>query len=385
MIPLAEPALDGNEARYLQECIATGFVSAVGPFVERFEREFADTVGMAYAVACASGTAALHVALRLAGAREGSLVAVSDFTFVASANAVAYTGADLLLVDSEPRTWDMDTQLLHDEVVRRSRAGRRIPDVVEVVHVLGHPADLEPLLELRDRFSIEIVEDAAESLGASWRSGPLAGRQVGTVGTFGCFSFNGNKIVTAGGGGMITTDDARLAARVRHLVNQAKVDGAHYVHDEVGYNYRLTNLAAAVGLAQLERLPDAVRAKRAIAARYRELLDWLPLTPPPHAGWASPSHWLYSVLLDGTGGGADADADGDPDRLVAAAAADDIQFRRLWPPLHQQRPYRTAERLGGDVADDLRRRGLSLPSSTRLSQEEQHRVAGVLAGALVPA
>ncbi|WP_205857804.1 aminotransferase class I/II-fold pyridoxal phosphate-dependent enzyme, partial [Phytoactinopolyspora endophytica] len=210
-IPLAEPSLDGNEAQYLAECIKSGYVSSVGAFVERFERDFAAYVGTQHAVACSTGTAALHVALRLAGAEPGRLVAVSDFTFIASANAAAYTGADVLLVDSEPETWNMDTGLLYDDVVRRARQGRRIPDIVEIVHVLGHPAHMEPLLQLRDRFNIEIIEDAAESLGASWTTGPLANRQVGTAGRMSCFSFNGNKIITTGGGGMITTDDAQLA------------------------------------------------------------------------------------------------------------------------------------------------------------------------------
>jgi dTDP-4-amino-4,6-dideoxygalactose transaminase len=205
MIPLVEPTLGGNERRYLNECIDTGYVSSVGPFVERFEREFASAIGARHAIACASGTAALHVALQLAGARADRMVAVSDFTFIASANAAAYSGADLLLVDSEPHTWNMNTELLRDEVVRRARHGNPIPDIVEVAHVLGHPADMEPLRELRDSYWIEIVEDAAESLGGSWTAGELAGRQVGTVGQLGCFSFNGNKIITTSGGGMLAS------------------------------------------------------------------------------------------------------------------------------------------------------------------------------------
>ena len=280
MIPLLEPHLGGNEADYLAECVRTNQVSSVGPFVERFEREFAAAVGARHAIACASGTAALHVALQLAGAGPGRTVAVSTFTFVASVNAVRYTGADPLLVDSEPGTWNLHAQLLHDEVVRRARLGRPIPDVVEVVHVLGHPADLEPVLALRDRFGIRVVEDAAESLGASYVAGPLAGRQVGTIGDLGCFSFNGNKTITTGGGGMIVTGDAALAARARHLSTQARLPGLGYVHDTVGYNYRLTNVAAALGLAQLEQLPRFLAAKRSLAGRYAGAAG----RPPGHAG-----------------------------------------------------------------------------------------------------
>lgn len=366
MIPLAEPTLDGNEARYLQECVESGFVSSVGPFVERFECEFAAAVGARYAVACASGTAALHVALRLAGAQPGRLVAVSDFTFIASANAVSYTGADLLLVDSEPDTWNMNTELLHDEVVRRARVGERIPDIVEIVHVLGHPAAMEPLLTLRDRYGVRIVEDAAEALGASWTDGDYAGRDVGTVGDLGCFSFNGNKIITTGGGGMIVTEDSELAAQSRHLTNQAKLPGGDYTHDMIGYNYRLTNIAAALGSAQVERLEDMVQAKRIIAHRYGAWFRGLPLTPAPRAAWANPTHWLYSVLLESAAG---------PAAVVDAMAKEQIQARRLWPPLHQQKPYLSSERLGGDIAEDIYRRGVSLPSSAHLTKNEQRAVA----------
>lgn len=374
MIPLAEPTLDGNEAAYLRECIGSGYVSSVGPFVARLEQEFAAAVGARHAVACASGTAALHVALRLCGAQPGRMVAVSDLTFIASANAVAYTGADLLLVDSESTTWNMNTELLHDEVVRRARMGERIPDIVEVVHVLGHPAAMEPLLALRDRFGVRIVEDAAESLGASWLSGRCTGRQVGTVGEFGCFSFNGNKIITTGGGGMIVTDDPDLATEAKHLTNQAKVAGGEYIHDAVGYNYRLTNIAAALGVAQLARLSERIKTKRCIAGRYASHLRPLDATLPPSANWANPTHWLYSVLLE--------DRSIDPAGVVASMAEQNVQTRRLWPPLHQQRPYMSAERLGGGVADDLHRRGISLPSSAHLAETDQRHVVTSLSAVL---
>jgi dTDP-4-amino-4,6-dideoxygalactose transaminase len=377
-IPLAVPRLAGNEAAYVQECLDTGMVSSVGPFVARFERDFAAFVGSRHAIACSSGTAALHVALRLAGARRDGVVPVADFTFIASANAIQYCGAQPLLVDSEPVTWNMDTERLHDEITRRARTGRELPAVIEVVHVLGHPAAMEPLADLRARYGIRIVEDAAEALGASWGGGvDLAGRQVGTAGDLGCFSFNGNKVMTTGGGGMITTDDAGLAARARHLVAQAKLAGSGYVHDEVGYNYRLSNIAAAVGVAQLEQLPAFLAAKRRIAARYAEALADLPVSLPPHAPWAAPTWWLYSVLL---GEGA-----ADPGRLVDLLAVRGIHVRPLWQPLHRQRPYASAPRLRGTVAERIWRRGLSLPCSVGLTAAEQDRVVAVLRAALGPA
>ena len=368
-IPLAVPTLAGNEAEYLQACLDTNFVSSVGPFVERFEREFATFVGSRHAVACSTGTAALHVALRLAGAAPGKLVAVSDFTFIASANAAAYTGADILLVDAESSTWNMDTQRLHDEVVQRADHGRPIPDVIEIVHVLGHPARMEPLLALRDRFGIPIIEDAAEALGATYRGGELGQRHVGTIGDAGCFSFNGNKIITTGAGGMIVTDDADLAARARHLTTQAKVDGREYVHDEIGYNYRLTNVAAAIGVAQLEQLPEFVARKREIAGTYREALVNLPVAPSPHAAWADPSFWLSSLLLGGK-----IDRSHALDQLAEAG----VGARPLWAPLHSQAPHSGHEVLGGEAAEHLHRNGLSLPSSTGLTLGEQERViAGI--------
>jgi len=368
-IPLSVPLLGGNEERYLRECLSTNFVSSVGPMVDRFESAFASFVDVPHAVACSSGTAALHVALRLAGAGPGKLVAVSTFTFIASVNAVRYTGADVLLVDSEKGTWNMDGELLFDEVRRRAQRSDRLPDVIEVVHVFGHPADLEPLIALREEFGIPIVEDAAESLGAFYRAGPWAGRQVGTIGDFGCFSFNGNKVMTTGGGGMIVTAAASAADRARHLTTQARVEGREYAHDEVGYNYRLTNLAAALGVAQLEQLPRFLERKREIARRYAEGLDGLAVTKAPCEGWAEPSFWLYSVLLQN---GPDRDA------VLDALDGKGIDARPLWLPAHVQPPYASAGSVGGAVAEELHEKGLSLPSSVGLSDIDQSRVINAL-------
>lgn len=375
-IPLAVPALTGNEARYVNECLETNFVSSVGPFVDRFEREFAAAVGASHAVACASGTAALHVALVVAGVQPGDTVAVPSFTFIASANAVRYIGAEPLLVDSESTTWNIDGAMLHDELESRARKGASLPRAIEVVHVLGHPADLEPLVAINERWGIPIIEDAAEALGARYRTGAFAGRQVGTIGQLGCFSFNGNKIMTTGGGGMIVTDDAALAARARHLTTQAKLPGHGYVHDEVGFNYRLTNVAAAIGVAQLEQLPAFVGAKRRAAGVYDAGLAGLSLELPPRAPWADPTYWLYSVLLR--------DAAVTPKHVVDELVADGTQARPLWAPLHQQAPYREVEILGGDVAENIHRRGVSLPSSVTIAPEEQARVISQLHALLPP-
>lgn len=372
-IPLAVPTLGGNESRYVQECLDTTMVSSVGPFVGRFEQAFAEHVGARHAVACSSGTAALHVALLVAGVRPGDVVAVSTFTFIASANAVVYTGATPLLVDSERETWNLDGELLHDHVTALAAAGQPLPAAIEVVHVLGEPADMEPILDLRQRYGIVVVEDAAESLGAAYAAGSASGRQVGTVGDLGCFSFNGNKVMTTGGGGMIVTDDADLADRARHLTTQARLPGLSYVHDEVGFNYRLTNLAAAVGLAQLEQLPDFLRRKREIAERYDRALAGLPLTLLPDPAWAQRSAWLYSTLTHGPRSGLEV-----AERLQGRG----VESRPLWAPVHTQRPFATSPRLGEGVADDIHRRGFSLPCSVSLADEQQDRVVAEVSAVL---
>ena len=369
-IPLAEPCLGGNERAYLDACLESTFVSSIGPFVSRFEDEFARYVGARFAVACASGTAALHVAMRLLGVSTGDEVLCSTMTFIASANPASYERARLTLVDAEEATWNLSAARIVDELARRERVKATMPKAVEVVHILGHPVDLAPIQEACDRHGIPVIEDAAEALGARWTAGPYEGRHVGTVGKLGCYSFNGNKIITTGGGGMITTDDPALAQRAKHLTTQARLPGAEYRHDEIGYNYRLTNLAAALGVAQLEQLPGFLARKRAIADRYDAALGHLPgFGKPPRAPWASPSFWLYTCRLAPTfAGGKDRTA------LMRYLDAEKIQARPIWTPLHAAPMYAGCDRLGGEVADTLFAECLSLPCSANLSEQDQDRV-----------
>jgi len=377
-IPLLEPCLGGNEQRYLTECIESGFVSSVGPFVDRFENEFATFVGAENAVACSTGTAALHVALKVAGVGAGDDVLVSDFTFIATVNPIVYLGARPVLVDADLETWNMDPQLVIDELERRTKAGIAMPKAVLVAHVLGLPANLEPIAEACERYGVTLIEDAAEALGASYVEGGFAGRQAGTIGRLGCFSFNGNKVMTTGGGGMIVSTDEELARRARHLTTQARLPGLEYIHDEVAYNYRLTNIQAAVGVAQLEQLPSFLEKKHRIARIYdAQFVDIEGVEFQPRPSWSRPSWWLYSVAVDhGTtrheGRG-----------MIESLIEEGIGARPLWAPVHTMRMYSEARRLANGVGMRLFREGVSLPSSVGLDGTTQRRITQRFADCLV--
>ncbi len=372
-IPLSVPEIGGNEWAYIKECLDTNWVSTAGPFVERFELEFARKLGASHAVACQSGTAALHVALLVAGIGPGDEVLVPALTFVAPANAIRYADATPVLVDVEPKHAGIDLNLveafLREDCARAGArlvnrtSGRRVAGVMPV-HLLGHPVDMDRLMALAEEFGLIVIEDATESLGATYKE-----RHAGTIGHLGCFSFNGNKIMTTGGGGMIVTARADWAKRAKHLTNQAKVDPIEYDHDEIGYNYRLTNIQAAMGVAQLERLDAYVEAKRAIAARYADAFADVPgLCSVPQANWARTNWWLYTVLIESAEFGIDSRA------LLRRLDAQRIQARPLWRPLHMGPPHRGERVLGGDVAKRFNAEGLSLPSSVGLAPEQQARV-----------
>lgn len=367
-IPLSVPTITDHEVARVTDAVKSGYVSSVGPYVAEFESTFAELVGAKYAVACTSGTAAIHLAFAVLDVPRGAEIAVPDFTFVGSSNPIAYVGANALLVDSERETWCLDQDLLIDALEQRKRRGEPLPAVVEPVHILGQPARIDRLVEFCLSNGIAVVEDAAESLGATWSAGAFAGRHTGTVGTIGAFSFNGNKIATAGGGGMLTTDDPELAARAKHLSTQAKVPDIGYLHDEVGFNYRLTNIAAALGLAQLERLGE-LKARRAhVARRYDEAFAGTGIVTPPRVPGFDATYWLYSVLIPEGNGVEYRDA------LWKHLGDAQIGSRPLWRALHLQPPWRDSARLGGEVAEDIFTRGLSLPCSYDLTDAEQDRV-----------
>lgn len=371
-VRLSEPTVGEEEAVAAAAAVRAGNLT-FGPELGVFEQGLADRTGAAGAVAVATGTAGLHLALLAVGVGPGAEVWVSDLTFVATANAVRLCGAEPVLVDSEPGTWNLDPAPVVEELERRARLGRRLPAAIVPVHLLGHPADLEPVLEVAGRYGVPVVEDAAEALGAAWTAGPLAGRAAGAVGRAGIFSFNFNKILSTGGGGAVVSDDPNLLDDVRHRAAQAKIPGSDYRHDRVGFNYRLSNVAAAIGVAQLARLDEVVRARRALADRYRRLLAEIGLGSGPEAPWAQRTGWLATAVFP----------DG-PARRRARVALERVGFevRPIWPPLRQQLPYRACAVLGGEVAVELAERILCLPCSAHLDPETCDEVVAVIAGAL---
>jgi perosamine synthetase len=376
-IPLAVPEIRGNEWRYVKDCLDTGWVSSVGSYVERFEEMVARQTGTDHAVATMNGTSALHIALLVAGVQADDEVLVSTLTFIAPVNAIRYVGAWPVLIDAEPIYWQMDPNRVVEFLERDCRwsngtlynraTGRRVAAVVPV-HILGHPVDLDPILAVARKFGLKVIEDATEGLGATYK-----GHSLGCLGDLACFSFNGNKIITTGGGGMLVTNNEAFAQKAKYLTTQAKDDPIEYIHSEVGYNYRLTNLLAAVGCAQMEQLAAYVAAKRKVAAHYTENVKDLPgIVPMGNAPWAASTFWMYTILIDEETFGMDSRL------LMHTLGSHKIQCRPLWQPIHQSPAYASANRLIMPVAEQLARRALSLPCSVGLTESEQDRVIAAL-------
>ncbi|MBE0465953.1 MAG: LegC family aminotransferase [Candidatus Desulforudis sp.] len=363
-IPLDAPNIGELEKEYVLRTLESGYVSSVGLLVTEFEKRFGTWVDVPHAVATVNGTAAIHLALRLFGIGPGDEVIVPALTFIATANPVVYVGATPVVVDVDPVTWNIDPDEVERAVTGRTRA-------VIPVHLYGNPADMSRLMNIARRYGLYVIEDAAEALGATYD-----GRHVGTFGDIGIFSFNGNKVITTGGGGMLVTNDPDLAARARLLTNQGRAFGAKdYEHPEIGYNYRLTNIQAALGLAQMERLEQLLDAKRRNAALYREVLrdvpglEWQQELPE---GKGRSSWWMFSALVDADFSGRDRNTVAQ--RLRAAG----IQTRPLFLPLSQQPAYAGYGLAECPVAESLHRQGLNLPSASFLTEEDVRYVCQML-------
>jgi perosamine synthetase len=358
-IPVAEPDLTGNEARYLQECIDTGWVSSQGPFVGRLEREFGAFIGVPHVAAVSSGTAALHLALVALGVGPGDEVIVPSFTFIATANAVRYVGATPVFVDCDPLIWTLSPGAVEASITARTRA-------IIAVHLYGHPADMDELHRVSSAHDIALVEDAAEAHGACYK-----GRPAGSLADIAAFSLFGNKVITSGEGGLVATRSAELDVKVRLYRDQGltkdKRTQFHYWHSVVGFNYDMSNLQAAVAVAQLERIEQFVDRKRSIYAKYLCLLgDCEAIEFAPEMPWATSSAWMSSILVrPGASVGRDS--------LIEQLREAGVDSRPFFYPIHTLPPYQTGQRL--PVTEDIAARGLNLPSSTRLSDGAMERIA----------
>lgn len=368
---LSPPDVGPAERQALLAAFDSNWIAPLGPEVDAFEAELAEAGGRRFAAATNSGTAALHLALRLAGVGPGDEVLVPDLTFVASAAAVTYVGAVPVFVDVDESTWTLDPSLLGEELERRARSGR-LPAAVITVDLYGQCADYGPITAQCEAYGVPLVADAAEALGATY-----GGRPAGSFGSSAVFSFNGNKVITTSGGGALLSDDEAMVAKARNLASQARQPVAHYEHTELGYNYRLSNLLAALGRAQLKGLGQKVAKRREVNRQYRAALAGRPgVSFLEEAPYGTSSCWLTCALVDPALAGTDRD------ELAQLLRADDIEARPVWKPMHLQPVFAGASVVGGAVSERLFARGLCLPSGSSLAQEDQERVLSILQKAL---
>ncbi|MFZ5919808.1 MAG: DegT/DnrJ/EryC1/StrS family aminotransferase [Chloroflexota bacterium] len=353
MIPVAAPALVGNEKKYVLDCIESSWISSNGQYIERFESAFAEFCGVKHALSCSNGTVALHLALLALGIGPDDEVIVPTLTYVATANAVTYCGAKPVFIDSEPETWNLDPAHLEDCITPRTKA-------IIVVHLYGHPVDMDAVMDVADKHGLFVVEDAAEAHGAEYK-----GRRVGSVGHISTFSFYGNKIITTGEGGMVVTNDDDLAARTRQLKGQGMDPNHRYWFPMVGYNYRMTNIEAAIGLAQLEKVDWHIARRREIAADYKRYMESIPgISMQPEKSWAKNVYWMTSIVLEETWPFS-------RDETMKILAENGIETRPFFYPMHVLPMYqKAAEHQQFPVADRLSARGMNIPSSAGLSTSD---------------
>jgi len=363
VIPVCEPYLDGNELEYAADCIKDNWISSLGKYIGEFEQGFARYCGAKYGVSTTSGTTALHLALVSLGIRKGDEVIVPTFTMIAPAFGVVYTGAKPVLVDCEPDTWNMDVSQIERKITQNTKA-------ILPVHIYGHPCDMDPILEIAQKLNLYVIEDAAEAHGAEYK-----GRKVGGIGTVGCFSFYANKIITTGEGGMIVTDREWVAERARRLRDQAYSPEKRFLHTDVGFNYRMTNIQAAIGLGQLERISELVERRRKTARLYNELLKEVEgIRLPAQKEWAKNVYWMYSILIQDEFGIS-------RDELQAKLKESGVDTRAFFIPMHQQPAFGNLGLFEGEsypVSEEISRRGMYLPSGSGLQEEEIEFVCATL-------
>jgi len=355
------------EQEFVKEAFDTNWIAPVGPHIDAFEQEFCEVVGAKHAAAVTSGTAALHLALKLIGVGAGDEVFCSTLTFIATASPITYLGAKPVFIDSDRTSWNLDPNLFREALDKRAKIGK-LPKAVVIVHLYGQSCDIDPILAACNAYEIPLIEDAAESLGASYK-----GRSPGSFGKIGIFSFNGNKIITTSGGGMLVSDDQRLIEKARFLATQARDSATHYQHSEIGYNYRLSNVLAGIGRGQLQVLEERVEARRHNFEFYKQALENLPgIEFMPEAAFGKATRWLTCLTIDPAAFGTDRE------QVRLALAQEKIEARPVWKPLHLQPVFADCECIGGAVAQELFEYGLCLPSGSNLTDEDLERVTSAI-------
>lgn len=369
MIPVCEPFMMGEELRYVADCIGSNWISSRGQYIEEFEGKFAHYCGCEHGISTTSGTTALHLALAALGIGKGDEVIVPAFTMIASLFAIVYVGAKPVLVDAEPETWTMDVGKIEAKITRQTR-------VIMPVHIYGHPCDMGPIMELAREYGLRVVEDAAEAHGAEYR-----GRRAGGIGHVGCFSFYANKIITTGEGGMVVTNDEETARRARRLKDLAFSEGRRYLHEEVAFNYRMTNVQAAIGLAQFEKIDELVERRREHAHLYSSLLGSIVgVKTPVEREWARNVYWMYSILIEKEAGVS-------RDELMSGLAGMGVETRSFFIPMHRQPVFAKMGLFQGEsypVGERLSEVGLYLPSSSGLTREQIETVCEAVEKILSP-
>jgi dTDP-4-amino-4,6-dideoxygalactose transaminase len=362
-ILLSTPHIGNYELEFVKQAFDTNWIAPVGPHVDAFEQEFCQITGAGYGAAVSSGTAALHLALQLVGVESGDEVFCSTLTFIASANPIVYLGAKPVFIDSDRNSWNMNPELLQSALEQRAKIGK-LPKAVVLVHLYGQSADIDPILKACYQYDIPLIEDAAEALGATYK-----GHSPGTFGRIGIYSFNGNKIITTSGGGMLVSDEPELITKARFLATQARDPAPYYQHSEIGYNYRLSNILAGIGRGQLQVLSERVAARRRNFEIYAAALGNLPgVEFMPEADYGQATRWLTCLTIDPQAFGTDRET------IRLTLAAQQIETRPVWKPLHLQPVFRDCECIGGEIAENLFIHGLCLPSGSNLTNDNLAKV-----------
>lgn len=361
---LSPPHMGGSELKYIQEAFATNWISPVGPHIENFEHQLVAYNNAGFCAALSSGSAAIHLALMILGVEAGDEVICSSFTFSASCNPICYLNAIPVFVDSEKETWNMNPALLEDAINQRLKHGKK-PKAIVLVHLYGMPAKMKEIMEIADRFDIPVVEDAAEALGSTYND-----KKLGTFGRIGVYSFNGNKIITTSGGGALVSQNEGFVKRTKYLATQARQPATHYEHTEIGYNYRLSNISAGIGLGQLEVLPERIRQRRSNYEFYRHALKNLPLSFLEEPAGAFSNRWLTTISVNSQ--------DVTLESIRLALEKEQIESRPLWKPMHLQPVFKDCPAIVDGTSETLFKTGLCLPSGSSMTTEDLNRVCAVI-------